>query len=175
MCNRVVGRDDSPALVFIGAFNKLSEAERQAIRSQAQAEGHLAVLTPQLSHQNALLDGYPLGFLFSEQTLEVERESAIDKLSADVDGMLDRYSDHCTEVQVTTFVSMTATRKILLSSEINLPDVNLIFTAPDSDDARRLASMVRAMLNAEMGEGIPERKQWAAEFWRQAFLMRGCE
>ncbi|ELL0578882.1 hypothetical protein Q6U58_003743 [Vibrio cholerae] len=136
----------------------------------------LNFLRESLVHQHQLLENYPLDFLFEDYAYGVDKEEALEQLKEDVSALLDRYTMHSTKVQTTAFVSMTATGKLFLSSAIDLPDFNSIFTAPDSDESKRVASFVRANINAGAGFQDAEggENEWSKSFWSQCFDMEAC-
>lgn len=175
MCHEVLSREDAPALAHFRNFLRLSEDEKAAIRREADTRGHRQFLCEQLGHQHRLMTNYPLAFLFDEPVDVSEREMDIDLLSADVDALLDRYSQHATKVQTTAFVALMATGKLHISSEIDMPDPNSIFTDPDSPEAQRVASFVRANTNSGIfSHGEDASNDWAAHFWKEAHSLRGC-
>lgn len=136
----------------------------------------LIFLRENLVHQHHLLEDYPLDFLFEDYIYGVDKEEALELFKEDVSALLDRYTMHSTKVQTSAFVSMTATGKLFLSSEIDLPDFNSIFTSPDSDESKRVASFVRANINAGAGFMDTEggENEWSKSFWNQCFDMEDC-
>lgn len=168
---------ESPRLAFLNNYNELSPENKRSILDNMDPD-MLEVLRENLVHQYHLIKDYPLAFLFDGYEYSIDRDEAIDFLTEDVDALLNRYTQHSTKVQTTAYVSLAATKKIFISSKIDMPDLNCIFTAPNSDDAKKVASFVRASLNAGagmLGEIEEQHNLWAASFWKQAFDLRGCE
>lgn len=175
-CKGILNDDKSPALVFLNNFDKLTIEQKGRILEGIEDQAMLNFLRESLVHQHHLLEDYPLGFLFEDYIYGVDREEALEHLKEDVSALLDRYTMHSTKVQTTAFVSMTATGKLFLSSAIDLPDFNSIFTAPDSDESKRVASFVRANINAVAGFQDAEggENEWSKSFWRQCFDLEAC-
>lgn len=175
-CKGILNDDKSPALVFLNNFDKLTAEQKGRISEGIEDQAMLNFLRESLVHQHHLLEDYPLGFLFEDYVYGVDREEALEHLKEDVSALLDRYTMHSTKVQTTAFVSMTATGKLFLSSAIVLPDFNSIFTAPDSDESKRVASFVRANINAGAGFQDAERgeNEWSKSFWSQCFDLEAC-
>lgn len=175
-CKCILNDDKSPALVFLNNFDKLTAEQKGRISEGIEDQAMLNFLRESLVHQHHLLEDYPLGFLFEDYVYGVDREEALEHLKEDVSALLDRYTMHSTKVQTTAFVSMTATGKLFLSSAIVLPDFNSIFTAPDSDESKRVASFVRANINAGAGFQDAERgeNEWSKSFWSQCFDLEAC-
>jgi hypothetical protein len=175
-CSEILNDDKSPSLVFINNFEKLTVDQKINILNGIDDEEMLRFLRESLVHQYHLLKDYPLSFLFENYIYGVDKEESIENLKDDVSALLDRHTLHATKVQTTAFISMTATGKIFLSSKIDLPDFNAIFTSPDSDESKRVASFVRANINAGAGFQDTEggENDWAKSFWSQCFDLEDC-
>jgi hypothetical protein len=175
-CKEILDDEKSPVLIFLNNFDKLTSEQKTKIIEGIADDPVLNFLRVSLVHQYHLLENYPLDFLFDGYIYGVDKEEALEFLKEDVSGLLDRYTMHSTKVQTTAFVSMTATGKLFLSSQIDIPDFNSIFTAPDSDESRRVASFVRANINAGAGFRDAEggENEWSRSFWKQCFDMEAC-
>lgn len=177
-CHDILGTEIAiQPLTFLNSFNSLSTDQKQAIVANSEIKIIKEFLWRNLSHQIFLFKDHPLSFLFEGLNAEISNEAAIQRLKQDVAGMLNRSSQHATKVQVTALVSMIASKRLIISPHINLPDFNSIFTDPESDEAKRAASHARASLNTDAGYMFSEGKinLWAKSFWKQAFYLDGCE
>lgn len=175
-CDNKLGQE-SPPLGFLSNFEKLGILQKNEILEHFHNnKDMLNFIRKNVVHQYHLLKNYPLSFLFNDYIYGLDKEEAIGMLKEDVDALLDRRSIHATKVQTTAFVSMTATRKISLSSTIKLPDFNAVFKEPDSEEGRRAASFVRANINSGLGfnDIDDEKKYWSDSFWNQVFSMERC-
>lgn len=176
VCEETIADENSPALAFLGNFNKLTEAQKTAIRTAVEQIGWLSQLQAKLFHQRDLLTNFPLEFLFDGLPRRPDKEKAVQALKADVSSLLDRHSHHATKVQTTAFFSMAAAGKVIICPPVTMPDPNVIFTAPESDEGKHVASFVRASLNA--GTGLDADRadigSWPRDFWQQVFLLGGC-
>ena len=175
-CKEILNDDKAPPLAFLSNFNKLTSLQKQSLINNLSDKPILSFVLDKLKHQNFLFHDYPLKFLFGGFSQEVEREQCLRNLEEDVDALLDRYSPIATKIQVTTVVSMMVTGKIFMSSEIDMPDFNSIFTDPDSEDAKKSASFARANLNAGLGfdSDSVEINTWLKSFWKQSYSFSGC-
>jgi hypothetical protein len=175
-CREILDDDKSPPLVFLNNFDKLNDEQKLKIINNLNDDARLNFIREKLVHQYHLLNKYPLAFIFENYTYGIDNEEALDLLKEDVSALLDRYTLHSTKVQTTAFISMTATGKLFLSSKIDLPDFNSIFTAPDSDESKRVASFVRANINAGAGFRDVEggESEWSKSFWSQSFDLEAC-
>lgn len=176
ICNDSLNRKDAPPLGYLGNFERLSTEEKKGIHSALFEANLLKKIQDDLWHHHRLFPAFPLAFLFKNVEFSDLKTLAIDRLKEDVDALLDRHSRHATKVQTTLVVSMLQSQKLFFGPDISVPDFNSIFTAPDSDGAKRVASFCRANLNAGMGLRSSEQTKslWALQFWTHAFALDGC-
>lgn len=176
VCTDATDDDTTSPLCFLSNFDKLSDEQKERIIIKFRNGYVQEEVLKQLNHQNSLFDDYPLKFIFTDHSKQIDKENAVKLLEEDVDPLLDRYSEIATKVQVTTIVSMMATGKLSIHQDINFPDPNSIFLDPASEEAKRVASFARASLNAGTGfdtENV-EFKTWPKSFWKQAFKLSEC-
>lgn len=181
VCSNAAGAEEFESLAFLTNFNALSAEQKANIRKKLEGTLMFGVIRRTLAHQSAILERYPLAFLFDESPALGGHIEAVAELKEDVESLLDRYSPRATKVQVTALVAMMVTGKIVISSEIDALNFDLIFTDPESDGAHRIASFARATLNSGMGFMIEDHSQvltehvkWREDFWAQAYLLDGC-
>lgn len=175
-CQKAIADDEAPHLSFLSNFNSLPDRHKQLITSDPDCARRIPFLQHHLWHQHALLDRYPLAFIFPNRP-EFDRAEAIRLLKEDVEALLDRYTPHATKVQTTAVFAQMATGKMFIHESIDFPDPNTIFTKPESDEAKRVASFVRASLNAgaDMVSDGGVSKTWTDDFWAQTFVLEGCQ
>lgn len=174
-CQKIAANKHIPSLSFLSNFDRLSAMHKEAILSNSQCAHWIQILKKALWHQFALLERYPLAFIFKGE-VEFDRDEALTRLKEDVRNLFDRYSHHSTKVQTTAVVGMMATGKLILNSSIGFPDPNRVFDAPDSPEARMVASFVRATLNAGNKMDTDEfvASKWSSDFWTQTYKLEGC-
>ena len=174
-CQRATNSEQIPSLSFLSNFDRLSADQKNAILSDSECVQWFELLRKALWHQHALLERYPLAFIFQDRQ-DFDRDEAVIRLKEDVQDLFDRRSHHATKVQTTAVVGMMAAGKLILNSSINFPDPNRVFDAPDSPEARMVASFVRASLNAgnNMDTDAIVAARWVDDFWKQAFKLEGC-
>jgi hypothetical protein len=174
-CQKITKSDQLPTLSFLSNFDRLSKAQQGAINSDAECGRWIGILKRALWHQNALFERYPLAFIFQAQE-DVDLDEALARIKKDVHELFDRRSHHATKVQTTAVIGMMATGKIVLNSSINFPDPNRVFDTPESSDARKVASVVRAVLNtgSNMDTDATIAARWVNDFWTQAYSLEEC-
>ncbi|GAB6071017.1 hypothetical protein JCM30760_21140 [Thiomicrorhabdus hydrogeniphila] len=173
----LLGDDNHLDLAFLDAFSELSKEQKKTIYDEFKDSDTLDFICDNVAHQHFLIDDYPLAFLFDDFVFGVDREEAIESLKEDVGALLDRYSPHSVKVQATAFISMNASGRCLLSSEMNLPDFNSIFINPYSEESRRVGGFVRANLNAMAGmrQSQNQVSVWPEYFWEKSYFLAKCE
>lgn len=176
-CNNILGHENTPLLVFLNNFNKLSCDQKKRLCDDSEIRDAVNFIWDSVCHQSFLFDDYPLNFLFEGFHVEISKEESIDRLKEDVVGLLDKYCEHATKVQVTAVVSMVTTRRFFISRDVNLSDPNIVFTAPDSDNAKMFAAFTRSILNMKpMLDGEKDgENEWSKSFWYQIFKLEGCQ
>lgn len=174
-CQRAIAPDQIPSLSFLSNFDRLSETQKHTIVSSSNCAHWIEILRKALWHQYALFDRYPLAFIF-ENSDNLDRDEAIVRLKGDVSELLDRRSHHATKVQTTAVFAMPAIGKMILNKTIDFPDPDSIFKSPESLEARKVASFVRASLNAGNNMDTDEliAKEWVDEFWSSSYKLEGC-
>lgn len=174
-CQKATNSKQIPSLSFLSNFDRLSEEQKSSILSDAECSHWTEKLREALWYQYALLERYPLAFIFHDRQ-DFDRDEALVRLKEDVQSLFDRRSHHATKVQTTAVVGMMATGKMVLNSSVGFPNPNRVFDAPDSPDARVVAAFVRASLNAgnNMDTDVAVAARWADDFWKQAYNFEGC-
>lgn len=173
----LLGDDNHLDLAFLDAFSELSKEQKKLIYEEFKGSDTLDFICDNIAHQHFLFDDYPLDFLFDDFAFGVDREEAIDNLKEDVGALLDRYNSHSVKVQAIAFLSMNASGRCHLSSEMNVPDFNSVFIDPESEESRRLGGFVRANLNtiAGMRQSQNQESVWPDFFWKKAYFLGECE
>jgi hypothetical protein len=64
--------------------------------------------------------------------------------------------------------------RVHFSSHNELPDYNAVVDRPDSEDARRAGSFIRASTMAQIGFVDPP-KEWAQYFWNASYDLVACD
>lgn len=171
----ILKNDQPPPLIFLSSFDKLSCDQKTKIVREIKDKKILEFLRNNLAHQQKLLSDYPLGFIFNDQMDCADKEEALKYLREDVSALLDRCSFHSTKVQTTAIYSMGITGKLRLTSNITPPDLNSIFTSPESDESKRAAAFARSVLTAQAElQNAEGREIWSNKFWKQCFSLEAC-
>ncbi|SUT91234.1 hypothetical protein [Actinobacillus lignieresii] len=173
-CNEILNDEKKLALVFINNFNCLNNEQKEKIRVGI-GDYMLNFLRKMLEHHHFLFSDYPLDFLFDNYDFQITKNDAVSLLKEDISALLDRYNMHATKVQTTAFYSMAVTGQIVFGPDIDIPNLNAILTAPESDESKRVGAFVRASLNGVNSfDSVSGKEDWAKLFWKQCFNMEAC-
>lgn len=147
--------------------NKINRSLNQFIKKQ---------LFEGVMHLSILFEDFPLNFLFSDFENTLDRRVAIEKLKFDVKELLNRQTHQATKVQVTAvFLMMVAGKLDVPENLISIDDFNAIFLDPESENAKRVASFARALLNGRIGIEDLTNRNWINAFWHISFFLDECE
>ena len=159
---------------YLCNFNKLTNFQTEKILKQLESINKLRPVQESLAPITCLFDSSPIQFLLPD--FEIDKIELQTQLKLVMKECLDRHSVMSTRIQVTAVYNQIANKKMLLSSHINLPDFNCIFSDKDSEDFQRLASFSRASINAELGfKGEEFSSGWVRDFWKQIYNLEECE
>jgi hypothetical protein len=174
-CDKAIYPEKIKPLAFLSNFQALTELQKQKIKEHSGCNKYTSIISRYLDYQNYLFDNYPLAFIFSKQE-DVSRSDAINRLMKDVVNLLDRNSFHAMKVQTAALASMMATGKLVMHMDVGRPDLNKIYTDPESSEGRLAASFVRASLNAGASIHISEEigNKWVESFWIASYDFEGC-
>ncbi len=174
-CDKAIYPEIIKPLAFLSNFQALTESQKQKIQEHPGCNKYIPIISMNLGYQNYLFDDYPLAFIFPKPN-DVIRSEAINQLKIDVAKLLDRNSFDAMKVQTAALVSMMATNKMIIGKGVGMPDLNMIFTEPESSEGRMAASLVRASLNAGASLNISEDigRKWVESFWITAYDFEGC-
>jgi hypothetical protein len=167
-------------LQYMGSYISLNDVQKNNIYNSFKKKPYYDMLLSNLEHQYHLLKDYPFAFLFQNHQYGVEREEALSMLKEDVAVLLDRAGKIATKVQVTAVYADMTSGRTRISADMDLPDFNVIFKEPDSEDAKRVAGFARAHVNGFAAASftkeidIPEN-DWPKIFWKAAFQLDKCD
>ena len=103
-----------------------------------------------------------------------EREELVSVLKSCVGQIIDKYDTPGIVLNGAVLLSLLVTKRIFISEEIDMPDLNSIIDAPNSDEAKHAASFVRANALTEFGMREIE-PTWAKYFWNHSLQLSACE
>lgn len=158
--------------VFSFEYDKLSDDDFQEMRDSLAEEtvnDFSTAVAPLAYHYPSFPQSPLVGAVsdFDEDSLGILQEV--------VNEMADRRSRRSMLVQTSYIYTALATDQVMLSEGVEIGDINDIMDYPDTDESRRLASVVRAATKAMRGSrGEDDRSDWASRFWERGFEISDC-
>lgn len=124
----------------------------------------------------------PLVLLFQEFALRfvgpppqaIPVESLVSRLERVVSLVSDKYEAPGVMLHGALMMNNLIAGRIHFASHIEIPDFNAVLDRPQSDDARRAGSFLRASAMAQIGFKEPPR-EWARYFWNTSYRLVKCE
>jgi hypothetical protein len=124
----------------------------------------------------------PLVLLFEECALRfvgpppqvIPAESLVGRLERVVGAVSNKYEAPGVMLHGALMMNNLIAGRIQFASHIEIPDFNAVLERPNSDDARRAGSFLRASAMAQIGFKEPP-KEWARYFWNTSYTLVNCE
>lgn len=157
---------------FCSSFNNLSKGQKNLFKQRLSDERILTVLQTSLLPLNKLYKNCPLSFL--GYTTTKTKADLIKRLQDCVGRHLNKYETPSLIIQTNTIYTRVVTKSIKFQHPI--PDLNALVERPESEEAKRAASFVRATLLNEMcirQESLTDK--WAQSFWNQSYKLGECD
>ena len=166
------GQDDLEIFVFASAFEDLTTTEWCSAPNEL-GEQAVSDLRSAIRPLVALIGGCPLAGLYLSPPGAEPGDSAV--LENSVAALLDRSSIPATRAQGNALYAMFRTGRLSVTGGSGLAELRELEVYPSTDDSRKVASLVRATLNAIYGAHRDAHVSgWSAAFWRGAYQLGDC-
>lgn len=120
-----------------------------------------------------LYDNFALSFV-GPPSVAIPRETLVQRITDSVKKHLDKYEPPGIALNGAMLLTRLAAGTIKFSSHIEIPDFNSVFERPDSDEAKRAASFMRANAMGEFGM-LELAPAWAKHFWNRGAELTPCQ
>jgi hypothetical protein len=171
-----VGKDwDLPIKNFAlqSAYISLSEQQKQQVLDSWESAGLLDSMRSALCPLILLYDRCAFRFVGPpSQAIPVDK--LIERLERVVGNVADKYQTPGVMLHGALLMNNLIAGRVHFSSHIDLPDFNAVVDRPDSEDARRAGSFIRASTMAQIGFLDPP-KEWAQYFWNTSYDLVACD
>lgn len=159
-------------------YDRLNSEKKQYIKEILTKNDILNSLKDDLYFLNLFYNDFPLKFLFSGNELN-ENFIKLDQYKIIISELYNKNSVISVNTLFLTIHSFTYYNKINVYKGFELPDLNSIFTYPDSEDSRILASFIRSTIpfiydNYRNEINDSTTVPWVKSFWDQNFLNENC-
>jgi hypothetical protein len=173
--NRVIAPEKARSFAFISEYHGITADQAVKIKEALVKEGALDDLQSGLMSLVSLYAECPFTFLFDDRARErfnVDLESSLSLMKRVVQNCLDRRGRPAMLVQATAIYVMMAVGKLYIQKGSILENIEGIMGYPDTEESRKVASIVRATMNAIK---VEERTfDWCSYFWRHGYDISVC-
>jgi hypothetical protein len=157
------------------SFSELTPATQENLLEILSNRKILLSLQQAIAPLVILYKGFPMSFIGKPNELP-DNNVLINILKNSIDKYIDKYETPSLIIQSNILYIRSLTGGLHFSSHIDVPDLNIFFTDPDSYEAKRAAGFVRSGALTEfmpMGEVRPN--DWAKLFWNQNYHLDACD
>lgn len=155
------------------AYISLSEEQKLLILEAWEAAGLLDCIRSAISPLILLYDTSALRFI-GPPSQATPMDSLVKRLERVVGSVADKYQTPGIMLHGALLMNNLIAGRVHFSSHIELPDFNAVVDRPDSEDARRASSFIRATAMAQIGF-IDPPKEWAQSFWNSSYDLVTCD
>ena len=153
-------------------YLSLSDDELEAIKENL-SERVIDDLSTALGPINAHYPSFPQRKLCDE--IPDPHDSHLEHLADIVHDMSDRTSELATHVQGIYIGSLMATGQLVISEDQELTEINDVFQYPETEQSRKMGSIVRAATKANTASKIDEENDtWVKDFWKRGYEITDC-
>lgn len=173
--NRILSPEKAKSFAFVAEYYGIDSDQAKRIREALSNEGVLIDLQSSLFPLVSLYSECPLGILFDDYAKEkyrVDLDNSIDKVKRVVRNCLNRQGRPAMIAQTTAIYIMMVVGKLYIHEGSLLEKIEDIFGYPDTEESKRVASIVRATINAI--KLIEKTSDWSAYFWRHGYEISIC-
>jgi hypothetical protein len=165
------GRPNNYALH--SAYAALTDGQKEALVAGLTGVGLIDDIRFALAPLAQLYDNFALAFL-GPPSESIPRETLIRRIADTVSRHLNKYETPGIALNGAMLVTRLSAGTIKFSSQIEIPDFNSVFERPDSEEARRAASFMRAGAIGEFGM-LDLPRAWAEHFWNRGGELTPCQ
>lgn len=156
------------------AYSSLSQEEKQRIVQQWRSRSMLHHIQHALAPLTLLYDDeFSMRFVGPPETA-IPREALVRQIRDCVANHLDKYHLPAVALHGSLMLTRLLEGKLRFTKDIDIPDFNAAFNAPDSEEGRRAAGFMRASALGEMGM-LDVSNSWARHFWNRNAVLSPCE
>jgi hypothetical protein len=156
------------------SYNSLSEDRKRMLLEKLEEASCLDILRVSLAPLVTLYRGFPLSFIGPSS--HIDRTDLIQAMKTAVKNCMDKYDTPSLAIQTNVLYLRGKMGGLFYTSNIQVPDLNSLIDAPESEEAKRAAGFVR---NGVMSEFMPMGKAkddtWAKAFWDQGYKIDACD
>lgn len=155
------------------AYEELTPEQKTELVEALTSAGVIEDIRYAVAPLVLLYDGFALSFLGPPPTV-IHREVLIQRIADCVRKHLDKYETPGIVLNGTMLLTRLLAGTIKFAAHIKIPDLNEVVERPDSEEARRAASFMRANAIGEFGM-LELPPTWAKHFWNRGAELAPCQ
>lgn len=165
--------DANGNFAYASCYLKLKDDEKSNLVNKFTSLGFIEELKTYLAPLISLYDDFPMRFIGAPSKV-ISNEQLVSKISLSVEKHVDKYNTPGIVLNGTSMLSRLITKKLHFAAHIDLPDFNSVIEAPDSKEAKRAASFLRANALAEFAM-LNISDAWPRYFWNRGYNLSSCK
>lgn len=155
------------------AYRGLTSKRRKALIETLRVAGHLDDLKSALEPLIALYPECPLAFIFEGGPPQGDPEHGVAALKRVVASVFDKTTREATLMQASATYIAFATGMLRVASHVSLANFPEVANYPSTEESRRVASGVRALITSLFGMSY-EASSWPRYFWNRGLEIDQC-
>lgn len=156
-------------------FNCLSQENKRELIDYLSSQSTLQAYQSALLPLTKLYKDSPLSFLDTEDG-EFDHGNLISKMKESIRNHIDKYKTPSLVIQANVIYVRGATGGLHIAEHIQVPDLNVLIDAPESEQAKKAEGFVRTSVMSEfMPMGEERDEEWPRAFWNQGYLLDKCD
>ncbi|NGP52513.1 hypothetical protein [Thioalkalivibrio sp. XN8] len=155
------------------AYANLTDKQKVDLLAALSSAGFIDDIRFALAPLVLLYDNFALSFV-GPPSAAIPHEALVQRIAESVKKHLDKYETPGIALHGAMLLTRLVAGTIKFSTQIEVPDFNSVFERPDSDEARRAASFMRANAMAEFGM-LELPPTWAKHFWNRGAELTPCQ
>jgi hypothetical protein len=171
----VVASDMKVWFAPASAFGALTPDQWSRVISQLRSSGDVGTLADALLPLVTLYPACPLAPLCGDRTsTAADRQRYLGDFKRILAGLFDKTTKEATLMQANAIYIAFATDLLRVAPGVSLANFPAVAEYPNTEEARRIGSSVRATINGFFGQGELQRSAWARYFWNRGLEIDRC-
>ena len=177
MCRITAEINDKNNYAFISSYSKLNHDELREINNRLQYSDLLSKLDYSLFNFIEFYPECPLNFIYKsyipKETVDVRFLLNYKKVLGKI---YDKRSRESTFLLTSVIYSMLSTKKLNITKDSSLANLEEVTDYPNSDISQQIASSLRASINVFFNDNIYEKNSdWIKYFWNKGISLEPCK